>query len=92
MVMPKGVFNWYRCFYPHRSRELVSLVCGILKVQMGSRLKGAVWRWSDWGDGWTGASGQKLASAQKGERGCWGGIGENCGECHRQGLAEAFPM
>ena len=23
----KGVFNWYRCFYPHQSRELVSPVC-----------------------------------------------------------------
>ena len=25
----KGVFNWYLCFYPHWSRELVSPVCGI---------------------------------------------------------------
>ena len=22
-------FFWYRCYYPHRSRELVSPVCGI---------------------------------------------------------------
>ena len=29
----KGVFNWYRCFYPHPLRELVSPVCGLFRLQ-----------------------------------------------------------
>ena len=36
-INAQGVFQWYRCFYPHRSRESVSPVCGIFCMPLSSQ-------------------------------------------------------